>query len=177
MTADTERYDGDNYYEFEDMYVDGRHTSDLFVAYDALAEIHSAFGPIDVDLNNNEKFEDSEIEAVMVGKVFKVLKSEDNYITEIELVNDWRPAYTVTSSGLDLMSWAWDEDGNLVTNVNRTKYTTDDETIYVLIEESTTAPRPCLRAMTCVPATTTTSLSSSTGTRSATTVTSLFPRW
>ena len=114
---DTEKYDGDKYFEFDDMYVDGRRTSGLYVAYDALTDEGIATT-------------DDGIDDGMVGKVFKVMKSIDNtYITDIELVNDWNYVDVATSSALNLY------DGK-TTAVNGEKYTTNSDTIYVMIEET-----------------------------------------
>ena len=108
---DTEKYDGDNYWEFEDMYVDGRRTSGLYVAYDAL--------------NADEDMPE-------VGEVYKVLKSIDGtYITEIEHVDSWSEVESVTNSAL------WVEDQHQ----NEDKYVTNGDTIYVMIEEQYDANR------------------------------------
>ena len=113
---DTEKYDGDKYFEFDDMYVDGRRTSGLYVAYDALTDEGIATT-------------DDGIDAGMVGKVFKVMKSiDDTYITDIELVNDWNFVDVATSSALNLYD-GW------TTAVNGEKYTTNSDTIYVMIED------------------------------------------
>ena len=113
---DTVKYDGDKYFEFDDMYVDGRHTSGLYVAYDALTDEGIATT-------------DAGIDAGMVGKVFKVMKSiDDTYITDIELVDDWNYVDVATSSALNLYD-GW------TTAVNGEKYTTNSDTIYVMIED------------------------------------------
>ena len=105
---DTEKYDGDYYWEFENMYVDGRHRTDLYVAYDALDNQNSMPVP---------------------GDVYKVLKSIDGtYITEIELVNDWE---FVDESGNGAL-WLCDKNG---ISSNADKYSTTSDTTYVMIEE------------------------------------------
>ena len=72
---DSEKYDGDNYWQFDDMYVDGRHRTDLYVSYDALTDG----------------------DQLKAGVVYKVLKSIDGtYITEIEPVTNWDPAAVAT---------------------------------------------------------------------------------
>ena len=110
---DTEKYDGDNYFEFDDMYVDGHHKTGLYVSYDALTELGIGLT-------------DESIEDAMVGEVYKVLKSEDGtYITKIQHVDDWDYVDVATSSSL----WIG------LDTKNQNKYTTDDETTYVVIEE------------------------------------------
>ena len=108
---DSEKYDGDNYWQFDDMYVDGRHRTDLYVSYDAL--------------NDGDQLK--------AGVVYKVLKSIDGtYITEIEPVTNWDPAAVATGSALDVMDgnfWLW-----WVDNWNWARYTTRDTT-YVVVEE------------------------------------------
>ena len=114
---DSEEFDGDNYLEFDEMYVDGRKTTGLFISYAAVRD--AGYWPISAANMEN-----------MEGKVFKVLKSIDGkYITEIELVTNWDPAAVVTGSALDVMD-RWMTD-----NWNTTKYTTDNETIYVMVED------------------------------------------
>ncbi len=107
-TRDTELFEGDKYWEFDDMYVDGRKTDGLYVSYDALGK-------------------DVLPEA---GQVYKVLKSIDGkYITEIVPVTNWDPAAVATGSALDVM------DGWMIDNWNTHKYTTDNDTIYVMVED------------------------------------------
>ncbi len=109
---DTEKYDGDNYWEFEDMYVDGRRTSGLYVAYDAL--------------NAAEDMPE-------VGEVYKVMKSIDGtYITEIQHVDTWNEVESVTNSAL----WVENQNQN-----GEDKYVTNGDTIYVMIEEQYDANR------------------------------------
>ena len=111
---DSEEFNGDNYMEFDDMYVDGRKTTGLYVSYDAVRNVL----PQGKDVQ------------WMVGKVFEVRKSIDGkYITEIRAVTNWDPAATVTSSALDVMDW-W-----MTNNWNTAKYTTDNDTIYVMVED------------------------------------------
>ena len=69
---------------------------------------------------------DAEIDDVMVGEVYKVLKSEDGtYITKIQHVDSWRWAETASSSAL----WVY------YTGLNGTdKYKTNADTTYVVVE-------------------------------------------
>ena len=124
---DSEKYDGDYYFEFDDMYVDGHDRDGLYVSYDALidAGLTPSLNRKDADADT-DKTTDKEIKANMVGEVFKVLKSEDGkYITKIQHVDNWTWAETATSSSL----WVY-RDGRNGTD----KYTTNGDTTYVVIE-------------------------------------------
>ena len=91
--------------------MDGRHTTFLFVAYDAL--------------NAAEDMPE-------VGEVYKVMKSIDGtYITEIQHVDTWSVVESVTNSAL------WVEDQHQ----NEDKYVTNGDTIYVMVEEQYDANR------------------------------------
>ena len=128
---DTEKYDGDLYFEFDDTYVDGRDRDGLYVSYEAL--IKAGIASLDEDDEDADHDRDvaSEIEDELVGKVIEVRKSTDGtYVTEIRVHNDWDPAVTATRSVLDVA------DGWLIDNWDATKYNTDSaETTYVVIEE------------------------------------------
>ena len=123
---DTEKYDGDYYFEFDDMYVDGHRQSGLYVSYDALIEAGiTSLDEDDADADRDRNT-DAEIDDVMVGEVYKVLKSEDGtYITKIQHVDSWRWAETASSSAL----WVY------YTGLNGTdKYKTNADTTYVVVE-------------------------------------------
>ena len=127
VDRDSEKYDGDYYFEFDDMYVDGHRQTGMFVSYDALidAKLTPSLDKKDADADT-DKTTDKEIKDNMVGEVFKVLKSEDGkYITEIQHVNAWRWTQTATNSAL----WVYK------TGLNGTdKYTTNGDTTYVVVE-------------------------------------------
>ena len=129
---DTEKYDGDYYFEFDDTYVDGHDRDGLYVSYETLIKE----GGIDSLVKNDEDADEdrdvaTQIKEELVGKVIEVRKSIDGtYVTEIRVHDDWDPAITATRSVLDVA------DGWLIDNWDATKYNTDSaETTYVVIEE------------------------------------------
>ena len=108
--------------------MDGRDRDGLYVAYEALEKIHINGQEIDLDRDNNsDSYSDEEIDW-MVGKLFKVLKSEDGtYVTEIELCFPWYSVERATSSAL----WVYETGTENASD----KYTTNGDTLYVMIED------------------------------------------
>ena len=132
---DTEKYDGDFYFEFEDTKVDGHDRDGLFVSYDALINSGYLDGINSLDEDDSTADRDSkvtaEIEDELVGKIIEVRKSTDGtYVTEIRVHDDWDPAIAVSRTALDVA-----EDWFFGDNWNTSKYTADADTTYVIIEE------------------------------------------
>ena len=103
LDRESVKHDGDTYWQFENMYVDGDKNDDLYVSYDALGGAK-----------------------LQAGVVYRVNQTvDDYYITKIEAVNYWTEADVVANDALDLKN---------PLNWNFSKFTTDEETIYVLME-------------------------------------------
>ena len=116
---ETEKYDGDYYWEYEDAYVDGKNQP-LMVSYNALVD--------DVKV------------ALRAGVLYKATKTiDDVYITEVKIVgipdvtgdenhflNVTEPQYV----GGD----AFSVEANAWTDWNPFKYTTNDDTVFVKVE-------------------------------------------
>ncbi len=132
---DTEKYDGDLYFEFDDTYVDGHDRDGLYISYDALIE--AGIDSLDEDDEDADRARDvaAEIKDELVGKVIEVRKSTDGtYVTKIRVHDTWDPAITATRSVLDVAE-AW-PTAESFDNWDITKYNTDSaETTYVIIEE------------------------------------------
>ena len=133
---DTVKYDGDLYFEFDDTYVDGYSRDGLYVSYEALIESGYLGGINSLDEDDQDADDDrtvaEEIEDELVGRIIEVRKSIDGtYVTEIRVhpMVEYDPAVAVSSSALDVAEW-WLEN-----NWNENKYTTDSDTIYVVVEE------------------------------------------
>ena len=132
---DTEKYDGDLYFEFDDTYVDGHDRDGLYISYDALIE--AGIDSLDEDDEDADRARDvaAEIKDELVGKIIEVRKSTDGtYVTEIRVHDTWDPAITATRSVLDVAE-AW-PTAESFDDWDITKYNTDSaETTYVIIEE------------------------------------------
>ena len=132
---DTEKYDGDFYFEFEDTKVDGHDRDGLFVSYDALINSGYLGGINSLDEDDSTADRDSkvtaEIKDELVGKIIEVRKSTDGtYVTEIRVHDDWDPAIAVSRTALDVA-----EDWFFSDNWNTSKYTADADTTYVIIDQ------------------------------------------
>ena len=115
LGRESEEYDDQDYYVYEDAYVDGQ-KQELTIAYNALRE------GIDHTLNT--------------GVLYKVMKSFEadgtRYITEVQVVSglypDYMNVYEPQWVGSNAFSLKVDD------NSNEVKYTTNSDTAYVLVE-------------------------------------------
>ena len=116
LGRETEDYDGQDYYFYEDAYVDGQ-KQELTIAYNALNE------GIDSTLRT--------------GVLYKVMKSFEGtdgtrYITEVQVVSVLYPDYVNVGEP----QWVGSNAFNLKSDdySNEVKYTTNKDTQYVLVE-------------------------------------------
>ena len=128
LTSDareTEKYDGDYYWEYQDAYVNGK-PQKVMIAYDALVNY---IMPIDEDYNN---------QPLQVGVLYKATKTTDEiYITEVEqvgaLIMDGNNV--LTAGDVTIPQYVGDNAFSVTnTNNNEFKYTTNDDTVFVLVE-------------------------------------------
>ena len=115
LGREAEEYDDQDYYVYEDAYVDGQ-KQELTIAYNALRE------GIDHTLNT--------------GVLYKVMKSFEadgtRYITKVQVVSGLYPDYMNVYEP----QWVGSSAFNLKVddNSNEVKYTTNKDTVYVLVE-------------------------------------------
>lgn len=127
LTSDkreTEEYDGDKYWEYEDAYVNGKNEK-VLIAYDALY-IYEGNGWTNVPKN-----------ALMPGVLYKATKSVDEiYITEVKAIGGLDVTGAGANMGVITKPQYVGDDAFSVTDSdsNLFKYTTDDDTVYVKVE-------------------------------------------
>ena len=130
----TVEYDDELYFQFDNLYVDGRNYDDLYVAYDALiddAGIQS-LANYDNDEDDNDAVT-AEIENELAGQVIEVKKSIDGaYATEIEVHPFWDAPITVSETMLDLADNWFEAD---LDNWHFQKWNTDADTLFVMVTE------------------------------------------
>ena len=127
LTSDkreTEEYDGDKYWEYEDAYVNGKNEK-VLIAYDALY-IYEGDGWTNVPKN-----------ALMPGVLYKATKSVDEiYITEVKAIGGLDVTGAGANMGVITTPQYVGDDAFSVTDSdsNLFKYTTDDDTVFVKVE-------------------------------------------
>ena len=116
--------DGDNYWEYLNAYVDGKKSS-VMVAYDALVN------DLQVPLAD-----DDDMRYLRPGLLYRATKSFDEngtqYMTEVEIVAS---VYPVVGNAFDVQSSA-NNAFSIFHDGNWRKYTTNNDTTYVLVERN-----------------------------------------
>ena len=108
---ETEKYDGDYYWEYEDAYVDGKNQP-LMVSYNALV--------------------DGKKVALSEGVLYKATKTIDEiYITEVQAVATAYPQFGNITTPQYVGDNAFSVTGS---DLNIYKYTTNDDTVFVKVE-------------------------------------------